>query len=330
MGITDLSKLIKLYAPHSIVKGNNTMYFKRRMGVDISAWLYQIGIAIRGSNTELIDNGVRTGTVKGIMYKVINLYEVGILPVLIFDGPPPPIKQDEIDRRKKKVKEATEKMKVAKDETEKNKYFRRSFRLTSEEILLCKELLYYMGVPYVNAPHEAEAQACYMTKHNVLWGVISEDMDCLAFQGKQLITKLKIKNKKIESVHYEFDKVLEKLDLTKEQFIDMCILLKCDYCEKIKGLGHVKVYELIKKYDCIERVVKHLPKNCVIPDDFDFDRARQYFLKPDIVNIDKCKWSAPNSEYILRLLCEKYNFDEVTVIRCIDRLEKATDKLHIV
>lgn len=43
-----------------------------------------------------------------------------------------------------------------------------------------------------------------------------------------------------------------------EQFIDMCILLGCDYCETIRGVGPKKAFELITKYKSIENILENL------------------------------------------------------------------------
>lgn len=51
--------------------------------------------------------------------------------------------------------------------------------------------------------------------------------------------------------------MIKELDLTEEQFIDMCILCGCDYAQKIQGIGPVKAYKLIKDLDCIENILEY-------------------------------------------------------------------------
>lgn len=36
-------------------------------------------------------------------------------------------------------------------------------------------------------------------------------------------------------MEYEYEKVLEGLKLTADQFVDLCILCGCDYCGSIKS-----------------------------------------------------------------------------------------------
>jgi len=52
--------------------------------------------------------------------------------------------------------------------------------------------------------------------------------------------------------------VLEGMELTMNEFIDLCILLGCDYCDTIRGIGPVKAYDLIKKHKSIEEILKHI------------------------------------------------------------------------
>ena len=42
------------------------------------------------------------------------------------------------------------------------------------------------------------------------------------------------------------------------QFIDLCILLGCDYCESIRGIGPKRAMDLIKQHKSIEEILKHL------------------------------------------------------------------------
>jgi len=45
---------------------------------------------------------------------------------------------------------------------------------------------------------------------------------------------------------------------SQPQFIDLCILLGCDYCEKIPGIGPHKAIALIRKHKTIEEILKNI------------------------------------------------------------------------
>jgi len=48
--------------------------------------------------------------------------------------------------------------------------------------------------------------------------------------------------------------VIKELEITPEQFIDVCVLCGCDYCPKIGGIGPTRALALIKKHGSIEKV----------------------------------------------------------------------------
>ena len=77
--------------------------------------------------------------------------------------------------------------------------------------------------------------------------------------------------------------VLDGLEMTHSQFIDMCILCGCDYTTKIGGMGPQTAYKLMKKHGNIEGVLEELrerPDKYQIPegDNFDYEKARYLFL----------------------------------------------------
>ena len=45
-------------------------------------------------------------------------------------------------------------------------------------------------------------------------------------------------------------------DYVVVQFIDLCILLGCDYCDSLRGIGPKRAVELIKKHKTLEATVK--------------------------------------------------------------------------
>jgi len=72
----------------------------------------------------------------------------------------------------------------------------------------------------------------------------TEDMDALTFATPYLLKKLTFSasggsgasggaQNTIQQISY--DKMLEGLGLSHEQFVDLCIMCGCDYCDKIPG-----------------------------------------------------------------------------------------------
>ena len=84
-------------------------------------------------------------------------------------------------------------------------------------------------------------------------------MDGLTFGSTFLLRHLTAsESRKLPIREYSYNKILEELQLNKEEFIDLCILMGCDYCESIKGIGPKKALDLITQYRCIEKIVENI------------------------------------------------------------------------
>jgi flap endonuclease-1 len=102
----------------------------------------------------------------------------------------------------------------------------------------CRRLLKLMGIPFVIAPCEAEAQCAELCKSGKVFAAGSEDMDTLTFQSPILLRHLTFSEaRKMPIIEVHLDSVLAGLEMNMDQFVDLCILLGCDYCDSIKGIG---------------------------------------------------------------------------------------------
>src|SRR6266480_764794 len=131
---------------------------------------------------------------------------------------------------------------------------------------------------------------------NQVYAAASEDMDTLCFESPILLRHLTFSEQRklpIQEIH--LDKTLAGLNMTREQFIDLCILLGCDYCDSIPKVGPTTALKLIRQYKTIEKVIENLGGKYELPEYFPYQDARELFLKPDVIPADKCefKWEAP-------------------------------------
>ena len=55
----------------------------------------------------------------------------------------------------------------------------------------------------------------------------------------------------------QMEKALHHLQLTKDQFLSMCVVAGCDYLKNIKGIGIYKAKQLVKKDTFISELQKH-------------------------------------------------------------------------
>jgi len=297
--------------------------------------LYQFLTAIRQPDgTPLMDSKGRiTSHLSGLFYRTINLMEHGIKPVYVFDGKPPEIKAAEIARRKKVKEEAIKKYEeaLAKGDLEAAKrYAQMASKLTEDMVEDAKKLLTAMGIPWVQAPAEGEAQAAYMAAKGDVWAAGSQDYDSLLFGAPRLIRNLTITGKRKlprKDVYIEIkpeiillDSVLEKLKISREQLIDIGILLGTDYNpEGVKGIGPKTALRLIKTYGSLEKAIK------VIKAEFPVDplEIKKYFLNPPKTETYTIKWNEPDEKAVIEILVYEHDFSGTRVKNALQRLLKA-------
>jgi flap endonuclease-1 len=121
-----------------------------------------------------------------------------------------------------------------------------------------------MGVPVVTAPCEAEAQAADLAKNGHVYAVGTEDMDALTFATPVLIRKLTFAgsggNKAALVQTISYSKATAGLGLTHAQFVDLCILLGCDYCDTIRGVGPKTALKLLREHGSIEGILEKIDR----------------------------------------------------------------------
>lgn len=193
----------------------------------------------------------------------------------------------------------------------------------------CKRLLRLMGVPYVDAPCEAEAQCAALARAGLVWAAGSEDMDTLTFRAPVLLRHLTFSEaKKMPILEIHLDAALEGLGLTYEAFTDLCILLGCDYLPSIRGIGPKRAVELMREHGSLEAVLRHLdPAKFPVPEAWPFAQARVLFRTPDVhapeTLSEQVRWGVPDEEGLVEFLVREKNFSEDRVRKSIAKLSKA-------
>ncbi|GFO41115.1 flap endonuclease 1 [Plakobranchus ocellatus] len=328
MGIQGLTKLLGDHAPGSMKESDIKNYFGRKVAIDASMSIYQFLIAVRQDGSQLTnEEGETTSHLMGMFYRTIRMVENGIKPVYVFDGKPPEMKSGELTKRKEKREEAQkelEKAEDAGDEENVDKFSRRLVKVTKEHNEECKTLLRLMGIPYVEAPCEAEAQCAALVKAGKVFATGTEDMDSLTFGSSVVLRHLTFSEaRKMPIREYSLGKILADLDLTQDEFIDLCILLGCDYCESIRGIGPKRAIELVKQHRSIEKILEHLDKKkYTIPENWMFKEARKLFQEPEVEDAEKVelKWNDPDEQGLVDFMVEQKNFSE-------DRIRNGAKKL---
>lgn len=308
----------------------------RIIAIDAMNFLYQFLAIIRQRDGELLrdSRGRITSHLSGLFYRTSNLIEFGIKPVYVFDGEPPKLKHRTVEERRI-IREEAEKGWVtalkAGDLEEARKLAQRAGQLTEEMINDAKTLLDCMGVPWIQAPSEGEAQAAYLVQKGDAWAVASQDFDSLLFGAPILVRNLAITGRRklpgkdvyIEVVPelIELLKLLTELKITREQLVDIGILIGTDYNEGIKGIGPKKALDLIKRYESIENLLR---AELDIKFEVDPLKVREIFLKPSVAQKYHLEWREPDPAKIIEFLCEKHDFSESRVQTGIDKLRKGS------
>jgi flap endonuclease-1 len=287
MGIHGLTRVIADNAPGAIKESDIKNFFGRKVAVDASMSIYQFLIAVRQQDGQQLvnDAGETTSHLMGLFYRTIRMAENGIKVLYCFDGKPPDMKSSELAKRGEKRAEAISAVEAATeagDVENIQKFEKRTVKVTKEHNQECQKLLGLMGIPYVLSPGEAEAQCAALAKAGIVYAAGSEDMDTLTFNSPFLLRHLTFSEaRKMPIMEISLEKVLQGLDFTMDQFIDLCILLGCDYCDSIRGIGPSRAVQLLKDYGSIEGVLKSLdPKKYKIPEDWPYEEARKLFQNP--------------------------------------------------
>jgi flap endonuclease-1 len=336
MGILGLAKLLHERAPGSAKETEMKSYFGRRVAIDASMSIYQFVIAMRGfDNGESVEltnaNGEVTTHLNGLWLRTLRMLDEGLRPVYVFDGAAPEMKRDELDQRRQKAQEAADDLAKAKeqgDEDAMEKLSTRAVRVSKAQMDECKKLLTLMGCPWVQAAGEAEAQCVELVKKGKCWAVATEDMDALTFGAPVLLRHLTFSNdaKKRPVMEYHIDTVLQRMGFTMAQFIDLCILLGCDYCNKIHGIGPQKAFEGIREHKTIEAYIKTLDTTKYeVPEPFPIDQVRALFTNPAVVPGETVEivYKAPDEAGLRAFLVAEKLFNAERIDRGIEKLKTA-------
>ncbi|KND89296.1 Flap endonuclease 1 [Tolypocladium ophioglossoides CBS 100239] len=338
MGIKQLFQIIKEEAPEAVKEGEIKNHFGRKVAIaneDASMSIYSFLIAVRSDGQQLMnDSGETTSNLMGMFYRTLRMVDNGIKPLYVFDGAPPKLKSGELAKRFQRKQEATEGLEEAKETgtaEDVEKFSRRTVRVTREHNAECQRLLKLMGIPYIVAPTEAEAQCAVLARAGKVYAAASEDMDTLCFNTPILLRHLTFSEQRKEPIQeIRLDKVLEGLNMQRKQFVDLCILLGCDYLDPIPKIGPTTALKLIREHGSLEKVVEAIEKDSkkkfTLPDDWPYKDARDLFFEPDVRKADDplCdfKLDKPDMDGLVTFLVTEKGFSEDRVRSGGARLEK--------
>ncbi len=317
----------------------------KRIAIDAFNTLYQFLSIIRDRETgePLRDSKRRvTSHLSGIFYRTINLMEKGIRPVYVFDGEVPRFKERTQEERRKTKEEMLARFEMAKkvgDKEEIRITAQATAVLTEEMVEQTKELLTAMGIPWIQAPSEGEAQCACLAKSGNVYAAGSQDYDSLLFGSPVLVRNLSITGRRkvprkevyieIKPEIIELEKVLKELKISREQLIILGMIIGTDYNPGIKGYGPKRALEVVKECETLDKLLKKIDwekqfkEQGIEPvearDIFDF------FLNPPCEKVKEIKFTAPDKEKIIKILVDEFEFSYERVEKHVKILEQSKE-----
>ena len=298
-----------------------------RVGIDAYNALYGFLANIRGSDgTPLKDSKGRvTSHLSGLLYRTANLYEAGIKPCYVFDGEPPTLKRktlEERDERRSDAEEAYEEAARRGDEAAMLKHAQQATRLEPPQVETAVNLLDALNVPWLEAPAEGEAQAARMCRDDALDSVGSQDYDAVLFGAPTLVRNLTVRGRggnELVPERIVLEETLDELGLTREELIEVAVLVGTDYNEGIHGYGPKTALDTVCDGGFDEAVEEH-------PDEFDVDvdEVKSLFLEPETTDDYTLNWEKPDTDAAVSLLAEEHDFSRDRVESAVERIEEAT------
>lgn len=275
MGIKELHKFLS----RTSTRSNLSNLRGSVLGIDAMCWLHRGCIS---GAYELL-TGQDTDKFLRFFVKMLMLCNTsGVKPIVVFDGASIPAKAAEEAQRRERRAENTEKAKeeiasrnitsvVEVDPKLRSKIIQ-AISVTSDMITRTMSVLRRLGVDFIVAPYEADAQLAYMYKQGIITGVVSEDSDLLAFGCHRLISKLDVNGDFTDvSLEWAFHGPdmpnkpanvgeLGKLEKwTPALFTDLCILAGSDYkFGKIFGIGIKTAFDFLCRFGSVDRLVAHI------------------------------------------------------------------------
>jgi len=304
-----------------------------KCAVDAFNALYQFLTIIRQPDgTPLMDSKGRiTSHASGLFYRTCSLLEKNIVPIFVFDGEPSELKKRTIAERVERKIEAEEERKKALEAGDIERagiMAQRTARLTPKMVDESKELLQLLGLPFVQAPSEGEAQCAVMAGEGVVKYAASQDFDALLFGAPRLMRNLTIAGKRKIPRRNQFMEVvpeeivlqesLDALGITRQKLVWIGILSGTDFNLGIRGIGPKKSLKLVKEHDSMRAILAQLKQ------EIDFEEIERLFLHPPSVKVSAKELILKEHDKpgVLRFMCDERDFSQERVENALARAFK--------
>lgn len=290
----------------------------QRVAIDGHNTLYQfLSIIRQPDGTPLKDSrGQVTSHLSGLLYRTSNLVEAGIKPVYVFDGKPHARKHAVLAQRHERKERARRDMAQALAAGDTQGAFTKAQQtasLTWDMVTQGCELLDALGIPYVQAPAEGEAQASAMAQEGDVEACVSQDFDALLFGAPVLVRNLAVTGRRklpgrqawveVEPERIVLARVLQETGLTRAQLVAVGILCGTDYSPGVKGVGPKKALKLVKDAGTLAGALAKLGVALE-----GAEEVERIFLEPEVRSDHELRWGAPDEARVLEVLAARHDF----------------------
>lgn len=160
----------------------------------------------------------------------------GARSVWVFDGAQPTLKEATLIARAERIEAARAAGTNA----------QAAVSVTEADLAECRELLTALGVPWIVAPGESDAQCAHLVQSGKAWAAVTQDWDIALFGAPRALRNLAQSKTRTPEL-LDLAPALASAGLTREQLVDAAILIGTDYNEGVHGVGPVKAVKLVKE-----------------------------------------------------------------------------------
>jgi len=310
----------------------------RTLAVDANNMLYQFLSLIRTPDGISLKDpqGRTTSHLAGLLFRSTRLMlDYDLRLVFVFDGEPHPLKARVLaERRVARDKARAEWYEALQKHDLRTAWSKAVMmsRLDQPMIDDAKRLLSLIGIPYVQAPGEGEAQAAFMASRGDVWAASSRDYDSLLFGTPRLVRYLTISGREflpskgisrpLRPELIELASFLGHHTITRERLVDLAIMIGTDFNEGIRGIGPKSGLKLVKQHGSLE----NLPENLREKLPTDLETLRNIFLHPNVKLDYSTSQQSMDEEGLFNFMCDERGFSRERVKIAAERMKRLSKR----
>lgn len=180
----------------------------------------------------------------GLVGRLTQYAKWGARSIWVFDGVQPDLKEATLVARAERIEAA----RAAGDNAQ------AMVQVGEEELEECRELLSRLGIPWIVAPGESDAQCAHLAQSGAAWAAVTQDWDIALFGAPRTVRNLTTSKTRTPEL-LDLEAALASAKLTRAQLIDAAILMGTDYNEGVSGMGPVKAVTAVKRHGDLAAVL---------------------------------------------------------------------------